>query len=129
VPCVSSCSSAKASPALFKKKPHHKTHATHLSTAFEAQVPKKSEYSMVKNSYTSGWQGSDEWGGNVAQVEVPGDAMALDGNAETMNLNNVLLSNIRTHRYFKEQLSALTTFEQVVDQVATQSYACARLVA
>jgi hypothetical protein len=77
---------------------------------------------MVKNSYSSGWQGSDEWGGNVAQVEVPGEPIKMDGNADTMNLNNVLLSNIRTHRFFKEQLSQLLTFEQVVDQVTHAIY-------
>ena len=32
-------------------------------------------------------------------------------------MNNVLLSNIRTHSYFREVLSQLRTFDQVVDQI------------
>ena len=77
---------------------------------------------QVKNSYTSGWQGADAWGGNVAQDGELGQPVPCHGNTGTMNMNNVLLKNIQTHRFFKEQLCKYTTFTEIVDQVLNFCY-------
>lgn len=62
--------------------------------------------------------GTDKNSGNVPQVIFEGSEqpMATNGNQDSMNLNNMLLVNIRTSDYFR-LLAEVTTFESLVDQI------------
>eukprot|EP01048_Picozoa_sp_COSAG05_P019701 COSAG05_NODE_3158_length_2279_cov_5.873844_1_plen_110_part_00 len=75
---------------------------------------------MVRDDYDSGRNriGTDKNAGNVPQQFQDGMevAMPTNGNQETMNLNNMLLVNIRTSDYFR-LLAEVTTFEGLVDQI------------
>jgi pre-mRNA-splicing factor 38B len=45
------------------------------------------------------------------------NTLPLFGNKETMNINNMIITNIRQSRYFKTDLFELKTFHQVVDEI------------
>lgn len=49
-------------------------------------------------------------------VDPPG-AMPVQGNRTTMNLNNILFTNINDSSYFKDTCSALETMEETVDEI------------
>lgn len=88
---------------------------------------------MVKNNYSSGRNDdrlANPNGKNEPQVFVAPDAPPEEGGERladvlpchqysavgNMNLNNMIIENIRSHDYFKG-LSELKTFEEVVDQI------------
>ena len=75
---------------------------------------------MVRDDYDSGRNriGADKNGGNLPQQQYEGAEapMATNGNQESMNLNNMLLVNVRTSDYFT-LLAEVTTFEALVDQI------------
>ena len=39
------------------------------------------------------------------------------GNKETMNINSMIITNIRQSRYFKTDLFELKTFHEVIDEI------------
>lgn len=45
------------------------------------------------------------------------NTLPIYGNKETMNLNSMLLTNIRASPYFKMDLFELKTFHEVVDEI------------
>eukprot|EP00658_Telonema_sp_P-2_P064985 TRINITY_DN5433_c0_g2_i8.p1 TRINITY_DN5433_c0_g2~~TRINITY_DN5433_c0_g2_i8.p1 ORF type:complete len:156 (+),score=39.38 TRINITY_DN5433_c0_g2_i8:1-468(+) len=76
---------------------------------------------MVKDNYDSGRNrlGSDENSGNTMQIFDPAEGMVpmpTYGNQATMNLNPLLLGNMRTNDYFK-LLAEKKSFQEVVDQI------------
>lgn len=75
---------------------------------------------MVRDDYDSGRNtiGADKNAGNVPQALFDGaeGPMKTHGNQDSMNLNNMLLVNIRTSDYFR-LLADVTSFEGLVDQI------------
>ena len=45
------------------------------------------------------------------------NTLPLYGNKESMNLNSMILTNIQSSPYFKEDLYEYKTFHEVVDQI------------
>ena len=75
---------------------------------------------MVRDDYDSGRNriGTDKNSANIPQQAYEGmeSAMPTNGNQDSMNLNNMLLVNIRTSDYFR-LLAEVTTFEGLADQI------------
>eukprot|EP00040_Diaphanoeca_grandis_P014065 m.71144 g.71144 ORF g.71144 m.71144 type:complete len:127 (-) comp24322_c2_seq5:1117-1497(-) len=75
---------------------------------------------MVKNTYTSGRQAQGEggWGENKPQdLEHIGETpYEYYGNMTTMNMNPLLLGNIKGTLYFRN-LKDITTFDKLVDEI------------
>jgi len=51
------------------------------------------------------------------QPKKKGNALPLWGNVQTMNINNLVLTNIQGSPYFKNDLFKLKTFHEVVDEI------------
>ena len=45
------------------------------------------------------------------------NTLPLYGNKESMNLNSMILTNIQSSPYFKEDLYEYKTFHEVIDQI------------
>jgi pre-mRNA-splicing factor 38B len=39
------------------------------------------------------------------------------GNKESMNLNSMILTNIQTSNYYKQKLSELKTYHELIDEI------------
>lgn len=50
-------------------------------------------------------------------VKKKANALPLWGNAQTMNINNLIVTNILSSPYFKNELIKLKTFHEVVDEI------------
>ena len=46
-----------------------------------------------------------------------GNALPLWGNTQTMNINNLIITNIQSSAYFKNDLFKLKTFHEVIDEI------------
>ena len=46
-----------------------------------------------------------------------GNALPLWGNSQTMNINNLIITNIQGSPYFKNDLFKLKTFHEVIDEI------------
>ena len=51
------------------------------------------------------------------QGQKKGNALPLWGNVQTMNINNLVVTNILSSPYFKNELFKLKTFHEVVDEI------------
>ena len=47
----------------------------------------------------------------------PSNTLPIHGNEKTMNLNNMILTNIQSSPYFKVNLFELKTYHEVVDEI------------
>ena len=50
-------------------------------------------------------------------VKKKANALPLWGNAQTMNINNLIVTNILSSPYFKNELIKLKTFHEVIDEI------------
>ena len=55
--------------------------------------------------------------GAEGQVKRFNNTLPLWGNKETMNINHLILSNIRGSPYFKTDLFKLKTYHEVIDEI------------
>ena len=55
--------------------------------------------------------------GSELPLKRQNNTLPIYGNKETMNLNSMLLTNIRASPYFKMDLFELKTFHEVVDEI------------
>ena len=46
-----------------------------------------------------------------------GNILPLWGNLQTMNINNLIITNIQGSPYFKNELYKLKTFHEVIDEI------------
>lgn len=53
-------------------------------------------------------------------IEKKNNVLPLWGNEKTMNLNNMILTNILSSHYFKVNLYQLKTYHEVVDEIYYQ---------
>ena len=58
-----------------------------------------------------------EQDGSELPLKRQNNTLPIYGNKETMNLNSMLLTNIRASPYFKTDLFELKTFHEVVDEI------------
>ena len=47
----------------------------------------------------------------------PKNTLPLYGNKESMNLNSMILTNVQSSAYFKEDLVEFKTFHEVIDEI------------
>ncbi|XP_011406551.1 PREDICTED: pre-mRNA-splicing factor 38B-like [Amphimedon queenslandica] len=64
-----------------------------------------------------GSQGAGSVGGSGQYVKKHSNTLPLFGNKETMNINNMIITNILQSRYFKIELYEKKTFHEVVDEI------------
>ena len=50
-------------------------------------------------------------------IKKKGNALPTWGNAQTMNINNLVVTNILSSPYFKKDLFNLKTYHEVVDEI------------
>ena len=62
-------------------------------------------------------QGAASVGGSGQYVKKQSNTLPLFGNKETMNINNMIITNILQSRYFKIELYEKKTFHEVVDEI------------
>ena len=65
-------------------------------------------------NYQVGEEGED---GVEGQMKRFNNTLPLWGNKETMNINHLILSNIRGSPYFKTDLFKLKTYHEVIDEI------------
>ena len=51
------------------------------------------------------------------QSKKKGNSLPLWGNAQSMNINNLVVTNILSSPYFKNELFKLKTFHEVIDEI------------
>lgn len=64
-----------------------------------------------------GSQGAGSVGASGHYVKKQSNTLPLFGNKETMNINNMIITNILQSRYFKIELYEKKTFHEVVDEI------------
>ena len=51
------------------------------------------------------------------QIKKKGNSLPLWGNQQSMNINNLVVTNILSSPYFKNELFKMKTFHEVVDEI------------
>ena len=59
----------------------------------------------------------DQESGDDLPVNKKNNTLPLWGNKETMNINSLILKNIKSSPYFKQDLYRLKTYHEVVDEI------------
>ena len=59
----------------------------------------------------------DQDSGDDLPVNKKNNTLPLWGNKETMNINSLILKNIKSSPYFKQDLYRLKTYHEVVDEI------------
>ena len=68
-------------------------------------------------NYQAGEEVEDGMDGMEGQMKRFNNTLPLWGNKETMNINHLILSNIRGSPYFKTDLFKLKTYHEVIDEI------------
>lgn len=70
------------------------------------------------NYYNEQGEGDDQEYDDYGEVKVKaGNVLPVWGNARTMNINNLILTNIQASPYFKVKLYGLKTYHEVIDEI------------
>lgn len=59
----------------------------------------------------------DQESGDELPINKKNNTLPLWGNKETMNINSLILKNIKSSPYFKQDLYRLKTYHEVVDEI------------
>lgn len=80
-------------------------------------------------SIVSNKMSAEDWNSNDQQEEEPNanfagykknNVLPLWGNERTMNMNPLILTNIQSSHYFKNNLYGLKTYHEVIDEIYTK---------
>lgn len=89
------------------------------SSSFEAA---RGVYHGNENQYNGGHgtldqEEEDDDDPTVCKNPKQGNVLPIHGNAATLNINNLILTNIQGSPYFKVSLFALKTYHEVIDEI------------